>query len=217
MQALVEAHKKKTGHTLRLNHSQLLGGDILNITATQRNKITKAKVGGRNIELKLSKTQIAKNGGALSAILARFMPRLTMRLSPKILGTLGLAAASGGIQKAVMGSGTTKTGGFGPEVVHGPRRENPLRKSAYLKSIAHHVNNNPHALWHASPDGSGTTNTGGFGPLGGLILGSVLTPLIGKLFGGGQGKGLRLPGTDWGTGLRSPGIGGKRKKERAKV
>ena len=28
-QALVEAHKKKTGHTLRLNYSQLLGGDIL--------------------------------------------------------------------------------------------------------------------------------------------------------------------------------------------
>ena len=68
-QALVEAHKKKTEHTLRLNHSQLLGGDILNITVTQRNKITKAKAGGRNIELKLSKTQIAKNGGALGVYL----------------------------------------------------------------------------------------------------------------------------------------------------
>ena len=112
-QALVEAHKKKTEHTLRLNHSQLLGGDILNITVTQRNKITKAKAGGRNIELKLSKTQIAKNGDALGAIFAKRMPHL-MKHAPKVLGTLGLAAASGGIEKAIAGSGTTKTGGFGP-------------------------------------------------------------------------------------------------------
>ena len=92
-----------------------------------------------------------------------------MKHAPKVLGTLGLAAASGGIHKAIAGSGTTKTGGFGP--------------------------------------------------LAGMMLGSVLTPLIGKLLGGGQGKGLRLPGTDWGTGLRLPGTagGGKRKKERAKV
>ena len=134
-QALVETHNKKTGHTLRLNHSQLLGGDIHNITAKQRNKITKVKAGGRNIELKLSKTQIANNGGALGAILARFIPHISRRLVPKLIGSLGLATATGGIaggiQKAIRGSGTTKTGGFGPEVL--PGWENPLRKSAYLQ------------------------------------------------------------------------------------
>ena len=30
------------------------------------------------------------------------------------------------------------------------RTNNPYRKSAFLKSIAHHVNNNPDALWHSS-------------------------------------------------------------------
>ena len=62
---------------------------------------------------------------------------LLIKHAPKVLGSLGLSVASGGIQKAIRGSGTTKTGGFGP--------------------------------------------------LEGLMLGSALMPLIGKLFGGGQG------------------------------
>ena len=43
------------------SHFQLSGGDVLNITKTQYNKITKAKTLQRwNIDLKLSKSQIAK-------------------------------------------------------------------------------------------------------------------------------------------------------------
>ena len=54
------AHQKHMGYTLRLPHSQLSGNDFLNINKTQYNKITKAKTDCRNIELKLSKSQIAK-------------------------------------------------------------------------------------------------------------------------------------------------------------
>lgn len=47
-----------------------------------------------------------------------------------------------------------------------------------------------------------------------MAIGSLVAPLLGKLFGLGAGKGLRLPGTA-GKGLRLPGtIGGGGKKKR---
>ncbi|XP_062512760.1 cathepsin B-like CP3 [Corticium candelabrum] len=35
------------------------------------------------------------------------------------------------------------------------KKTNPYKKSAFLQSIAHHVNNNPDALWHSSPSLAG--------------------------------------------------------------
>ena len=81
-----------------------MGDDFLNITRMQCNKITKAKTDCRNIELKLSKSQIAKNGGVIGAIIGNIMPHIIKHV-PKVVGALGLAAASGGIQKAIAGSG----------------------------------------------------------------------------------------------------------------
>ena len=59
-EALRSAFQNHTGYTLRLSHSHLSGGDVLNITRTQYNRITKAKTQGRNIDLKLSKSRITK-------------------------------------------------------------------------------------------------------------------------------------------------------------
>ena len=152
------------GYTLRLSHSQLLGDNYLALTKTQYSKITKAKSNGWNMELKLSKLQIAKNGGAISAIIAKIMPHIIKHAS-KVLGTLGLAAASGGIQKAIS---------------------------------KHRVK-------------TGDKKMGGLGPLMGMMLGSLATLLIGKLFGvrspGNVGTGLRLPAT------ASKGLPGVKKDE----
>ena len=35
------------------------------------------------------------------------------------------------------------------------KKTNPYKKSAFLQSIAHHVKNNPDALWHSSPSLAG--------------------------------------------------------------
>ena len=63
------------------------GADFLSITRTQYNKITKAKTDCRNIELKLSKSQVTKNDGAIGAIIAKIMPHI-IKHAPKVLGTL---------------------------------------------------------------------------------------------------------------------------------
>ena len=103
-EALQNAHQKHVGYALQLSHSHLSVDDFLNITRTQYNKITKAKTDCQNIELKLSKSQIAKNGGDIGAIVGKIMPHI-IRHASNVLGTLRLAAASGGIQKAIAGSG----------------------------------------------------------------------------------------------------------------
>ena len=113
-QSLAGAYNKREGHTLRLNLSQLSGNNILGITKTQYNKVMKAKAEGRNIELKLSATQLSKNGGALGSIVSKILP-MAMKYGPKLLGTLGLSALSGAVSgathKAVRGSGV-KSGGI---------------------------------------------------------------------------------------------------------
>ena len=119
IESLARAHQKREGHTLRLNLPQLSGPNVLGITKTQYNKIMKAKSGGKNIELKLSATQLSKNGGALSAFMSKLMPFVAQN-APKLLGTLGLAALSGAVRGttniAVRGSGT-KSGGFIPWIL----------------------------------------------------------------------------------------------------
>ena len=74
--------------------------------------------------MKLSKSQIAKNQGAIGWIITQFAPKI-LKLAPSVLGTLGFAAASdaisGATKKATSGDGAkpkrrrkagTKQGGF---------------------------------------------------------------------------------------------------------
>ena len=230
-QALSSAYQKKEGHTLRLNLPQFTGPDNLNITKTQYNKIMKAKAEGRNIELKLSQTQLSKNGGALGAMMGKLMP-MAMKYGPKLLGTLGLAALTGAVsgatKGAVAGSGT-KTGGILPFFVgklFGSGHLNPYQLGL-IETLK------PHQLTNIMNATKGT-KSGGLGPMAGMMLGSLALPIISKLFGAGlksggklnpaqnallnclepsqikylQGKGARLPGTR-GKGARLPGTKGK--------
>ena len=56
--------------TLRLSHNQLSGSDQLMLTNMQINKINKAKLSAKGVDIKLSQTQIKKTGGFLGALLA---------------------------------------------------------------------------------------------------------------------------------------------------
>ena len=72
----------KEGVTLRLSKDQLSGSDKLLLTKSQINKIQKAQRAGNGMDLKLSATQMKKQGGFVGALLAG----LAAPLIGKVLG-----------------------------------------------------------------------------------------------------------------------------------
>ena len=62
-ESLARAVSRKSGVTLRLPVGQLSGPHKLMLTKTQINKIARAKASGKGVDIKLSKTQIGKQGG----------------------------------------------------------------------------------------------------------------------------------------------------------
>ena len=98
--------------SIRLGHEDLHGGDVLALTNSQVNKITKAYQGGKGITIKMSKSQLAHNKkveGGFIGMLASLAARALPMLAKTVLPALGVGAltglASSGVQK-VMGSGT---------------------------------------------------------------------------------------------------------------
>ncbi|RDD36229.1 hypothetical protein TrispH2_011689 [Trichoplax sp. H2] len=73
-QKLKSAINAKKGCTIRLSRSDLTGPDKLYLTRRQINKINKAKLKNTGCDIKLSKTQVAKNGGFIGALLAGILP-----------------------------------------------------------------------------------------------------------------------------------------------
>ena len=69
--------------TLRLAHNQLSGSDQLLLTRTQIQKIQKARLSAKGVDIKLSKTQLGRTGGALASLLGFALPMLL----PSLLGS----------------------------------------------------------------------------------------------------------------------------------
>ena len=97
--------------SIRLGHEDLNGGDVLALTNSQVNKITKAYQGGKGITIKMSKSQLAHNKkveGGFLGMLASLAARALPMLAKTVLPALGVGAltglASSGVQK-VMGQG----------------------------------------------------------------------------------------------------------------
>ena len=97
--------------SIRLGHEDLNGGDVLALTNSQVNKITKAYEGGKGITIKMSKSQLAHNKkveGGFLGMLASLAARALPMLAKTVLPALGVGAltglASSGVQK-VMGQG----------------------------------------------------------------------------------------------------------------
>ena len=97
--------------SIRLGHEDLNGEDVLALTNSQVNKITKAYEGGKGITIKMSKSQLAHNKkveGGFLGMLASLAARALPMLAKTVLPALGVGAltglASSGVQKE-MGQG----------------------------------------------------------------------------------------------------------------
>ena len=89
--------------SIRLGHEDLNGGDVLALTNSQVNKITKAYEGGKGITIKMCKSQLAHNKkveegflGMLASLAARALPMLAKTVLPALgVGALTGLASSG--------------------------------------------------------------------------------------------------------------------------
>ena len=89
---------------------------VLLLTSAQINRLDKAQVEGRSVQISLSARQVAKNvsytGGflaPLASLAARAIP-LADRVLPTILSGLTTGLLSGGINKVISGSGAAGDG-----------------------------------------------------------------------------------------------------------
>ena len=88
----------------------VLGDDVLLLTPAQINRLDKAQVEGRRVQISLRARQVAKNVsypggflGILASLAARAMP-LAAHVLPTILSGLTTGLLSGGINKAISDS-----------------------------------------------------------------------------------------------------------------
>ena len=123
-----EGQKEKLQHalkancstiTIRLNHDDLNGNDILAITKSQAKKLAKAHEDGKGITIRMTLKQLKHNmkvEGGFLGLLAGLAARALPMLAKTVLPALGVGALSGlastGVQKA-MGNGLyLKKGGL---------------------------------------------------------------------------------------------------------
>ena len=123
-----EGQKEKLQHALkancptisiRLNHEDLNGNDILAITKSQAKKMAKAHENGRGITIRMTSKQLKHNmktEGGFLGLLAGLAARALPMIAKTVLPALGFGALSGlassGVQKA-MGNGLyLKRGGL---------------------------------------------------------------------------------------------------------
>ena len=127
-----EGQKEKLQHTLkancptisiRLNHEDLNGNDILAVTRSQGKKMAKAHEDGKGITIRLTSKQLKHNmktEGGFLGLLAGLAARALPMVAKTVLPALGVGALSGlassGVQKA-MGNGIyLKKGGLVSQV-----------------------------------------------------------------------------------------------------
>ena len=128
----------QTGATvsIRLQHGDLTGKDVLALTQAQINKMTKAYQNGTGMTIKFSKTQLEHNakveGGFIGAILpflataGRFLLSSVLpSLATGLLSGVGSAAGSKAVEKISGSAIYIKRGGVGAKVV-------PVGKGMYL-------------------------------------------------------------------------------------
>ena len=109
--------------SIRLDHEDLKGNDILAITRSQAKKLAKAHEDGKGITIRMSSKQLKHNmkvEGGFLGLLAGLAARAIPMLAKTVLPALGVGALSGlassGVQKA-MGSGLyLKKGGMVSQV-----------------------------------------------------------------------------------------------------
>ena len=106
------AIRLKKGVTLCFPGGGIRSDHVLLLIPAQINRLDKAQVEGRRVQIRLSARQVAKNvsytGGFIMS-LARALP-FVVRALPTILSGLTTGLLSGGINKAISGSGAAAVG-----------------------------------------------------------------------------------------------------------
>ena len=112
---LKDVVRLKKGETLCFPKGGIRGDHVLLLTPVQINRLDRAQVEGRRARIRMSARQVAKNvrytggfPGMLASLAARAMP-LDSRVLPNILSGLATGLLSGGINKAISGSGDGQT------------------------------------------------------------------------------------------------------------
>ena len=110
-QKLKSAIEKSCPVSIRLSYDDLKGEDILSLTKSQVNRMTKAYENGKGVTIKMSESQLRHNikvEGGFLGLLAGLAARALPMLTKSVLPALGIGALSGlaqtGVQKLV-GSG----------------------------------------------------------------------------------------------------------------
>ena len=105
------AIRLKKGVTLCFPKGCIRGDHVLLLTPAQINRLDKAQVQGKRMQIHLSAKQVARNVsytagfiGMLTSLTARAIP-LVARALPTILSGLPTGLLSGGINKAISGKG----------------------------------------------------------------------------------------------------------------
>ena len=108
---LKDAIRLKKGATLYFPKGGIRGDHVLLLTPAQINRLGKTEVEGKRAQIRMCARQVARNvsstGGFLGAsasLAARVIP-LAARALPTILSRLKTGLLSGGINKAISGSG----------------------------------------------------------------------------------------------------------------
>ena len=113
-----KAIESKTGVTIKLANSDLIGDDLLALTKAQILRLQKALETGKGLTIKMSKAQVRKNlkvEGGFLGMLAGLAARALPFLAKSILPALGIGALTGvanaGVSKALGNGLYLKKGG----------------------------------------------------------------------------------------------------------
>ena len=113
-----KAIESRTGVTIKLANSDLIGDDLLALTKAQTLRLQKALATDKGITIKMSKTQVRKNlqvEGGFLGMLAGLAARALPFLAKSILPALGIGALTGvanaGVSKALGNGLYLKKGG----------------------------------------------------------------------------------------------------------
>ena len=113
-----KAIESKTGVSIKLANSDLIGDDLLALTKAQILRLQKALETGKGLTIKMSKTQVRKNlkvEGGFLGMLAGLAARALPFLATNVLPALGIGALTGvanaGVSKALGNGLYLKKGG----------------------------------------------------------------------------------------------------------
>ena len=113
-----KAIESRTGVTIKLANSDLIGDDLLALTKAQTLRLQKALATDKGLTIKMSKTQVRKNlqvEGGFLGMLAGLAARALPFLAKSILPALGIGALTGvanaGVSKALGNGLYLKKGG----------------------------------------------------------------------------------------------------------